>query len=269
MFYNAKNGEIKVGDTTANYISFGTGKRNLIIIPGVGDGFKLVKGLAIPFAFMYKLFAKDFKVYVFSRRNNIKEGFSTENMANDMIDHMKKLNIDKADIVGVSQGGMIAEYIAINAPERVNKLVLAVTTARKNDVLEEVITDWIKKAENKDYKGIMVDNAEKSYTGKYLEKNRKVYGMLGLFGKNATYERFIIEAKSCINHDAYDRLDKIKCPTLVIGAKEDKVLGITGSKELSEKIENSSLFIYEGYSHGVYEQAKDFNNRIYDYLLDK
>ena len=116
---------------------------------------------------------------------------------------------------------------------------------------------------------IILGIAEKSYTGKYLEKNRKVYGMLGLFGKNATYERFIIEAKSCINHDAYDRLDKIKCPTLVIGAKEDKVLGITGSKELSEKIENSSLFIYEGYSHGVYEQAKDFNNRIYDYLLDK
>ena len=52
MFYNAKNGEIEIENTTVNYISFGKGKRNLIIIPGVGDGFKTVKGLAIPFAFM-------------------------------------------------------------------------------------------------------------------------------------------------------------------------------------------------------------------------
>ena len=69
MIYNAKNEKINIDNATANYISFGKGKRNLVIIPGVGDGFKTVKGLALPFSFMYKLFAKDFKVYVFSRKN--------------------------------------------------------------------------------------------------------------------------------------------------------------------------------------------------------
>lgn len=269
MLYNAKNEKINIDNTTANYISFGKGKRNLIIIPGVGDGFKTVKGLALPFSFMYKLFAKDFKVYVFSRRNIIKEGFSTEDMANDIINHMEKLNIDKSDIVGVSQGGMIAQYIAINAPEKVNKLVLAVTAPRTNEVLDEVVRDWIEKAKKEDYKGIMVDNAEKSYTGSYLEKNRKVYKLLGLLGKNATYERFIIQAQSCLEHNAYDKLDKIKCPTLIIGAKKDKVLGIIGSEEMAKKITNSEMYIYEEYSHGVYEQAKDFNNRIFKYLKDK
>lgn len=269
MFYNAKNETINIENTTANYISFGKGKKNLIIIPGVGDGFKTVKGLAIPFSFMYKLFAKDFKVYIFSRRNILKENFSTEDMANDIINHMEKLNIDKADIVGVSQGGMIAQYIAINAPEKVNKLILTVTTPRPNKISEEVISSWIEKAKNKDYSGIMVDSAEKSYTGKYLEKNRKLYKMLGLFGKNVTFERFIIQANSCLKHNAYDLLDKIKCPTLVIGARQDKVLGIIGSEELANKISNSTLFIYEDYSHGVYEQAKDFNNRIFQYLKEK
>ena len=104
-----------------------------------------------------------------------KNKFNDLDMANDIINHMEKLNIDKADIVGVSQGGMIAQYIAINAPEKVNKLVLAVTTSRTNDILNKVVSDWIEKAKNKDYKGIMIDNAEKSYTGSYLEKNRKVY----------------------------------------------------------------------------------------------
>ena len=69
-----------------------------------------------------------------------------------------------------------------------------------------------------------------------------------------------------MEHNAYDKLDKIKCPTLIIGAKQDKVLGIIGSEEMAEKITNSEIYIYEEYSHGVYEQAKDFNNRIFEYL---
>ena len=266
MFYKAKNEKINIADTTADYISFGKGSKNLIIIPGVGDGFKTVKGLVIPFSIMYKMFAKDFKVYVFSRRNVIPKDFSTEDMANDIINHMEKLNIDKADIVGVSQGGMIAQYIAINAPEKVNKLVLAVTLSRPNEILEESINGWIEKAKNKDYKGIMIDTAEKSYTGKYLEKNRKLYKLLGMLGKNATYERFIIQAQACLKHNAYNDLEKIKCPTLIIGARKDKVLGIIGSEELAEKIANSEIYIYEEYSHGVYEQAKDFNDRFLEYL---
>ena len=267
MFNNAKGDEIEIENTTAHYISFGSENKNLIIIPGVGDGFKTVKGTAVPFSMMYKIFAKDYKVYVFSRRNELPENFSTEDMANDLINHMEKLGIEKADVVGVSQGGMIAEYLAINAPEKVNKLVLAVTCARKNDILEESVNTWIKMAENKDYNGIMLNTAEKSYVGKYLETSKKVYKMLIALGsKNATYERFIKEARSCLQHDSYDKLDKIKCPTLIIGAGQDKALGIEGSKELAEKIPNSEIYIYEEYSHGVYEQAKDFNERILEFL---
>ena len=54
MFNNAKNGVLQLDDTTSNYISFGKGKKNLLIIPGLGDGFKTVKGLAIPFSILYK-----------------------------------------------------------------------------------------------------------------------------------------------------------------------------------------------------------------------
>lgn len=266
MFLNAKNETIDIENTTVDYICFGKGKENLIIIPGVGDGLRTVKGLAIPFAIIYRIFAKDYKVYVFSRRNNIPNNFSTEDMANDIINHMEKLKIQKAHIVGVSQGGMIAQYIAINAPAKVSKLILAVTLSRPNQILETTINAWIEKAKNKDYKGIMIDTAEKSYTGKYLEKNRKVYKILGKFGKNASYERFIIEAEACLKHNTYSKLDKIESQTLIIGARKDKALGIIGSEEMASIIKNSELYIYEEYSHGVYEQAKDFNNRILEFL---
>ncbi len=266
MFYNAKNGIITIDNTNAYYISFGKGKKNLIIIPGVGDGLKLVKGLAIPFSMMYKVFCEDYRVYVFSRRNNLPKGFSTEDMANDIINHMEELKINSADFVGVSQGGMIAQYIAINAPKKVNKLVLAVTVPRSNKILEDSINTWIQMAKNKNYKGIMLDTAEKSYIGKYLEKQRKLCRFLGLFGKNATYDRFINEAESCLKHNALKKLKEIKSPTLVIGAKQDKVLGVSGSEVLAKNIPNSELYIYDEYSHGVYEQAKDFNQKVLNYL---
>ena len=266
MFYDAKNGKIEIDNTHMDYITFGKGEKNIIMIPGLGEGLTSFKGLAAPFSIMYKMFAKEYKVYVFSRRNILPENFSTEDIANDMIKHMEELHIEKADIVGVSQGGMIAQYIAINAPEKVRKMVLAVTAPRKNDIMEESINNWIEMAKNKDYKGIMIDSAEKSYTGKDLEKNMKMSKVIGSFGKNAKYDRFIIQAKSCLKHNTYEKLERIKCPTLIIGAKQDKVLGIVGSEELASKIENSELYIYEEYSHGVYEQADDFYDRILEYL---
>ena len=112
----------------------------------------------------------------------------------------------------------------------------------------------------------MISTAEKSYTGKYLEKSKKIYKFLSLFGKNATYDRFIIEAKACLGHNVYDRLNNITCPTLVIGGRKDKVLGCDASVEISNQINNSELYIYEEYSHGLYEQAKDFNDRVLNFL---
>ena len=266
MFCKAHNGQLNVDDTYVNYISFGSGKKNLIIIPGLGESFKIFKRMAIPMAITYKKFAKEFKVYVFFRREKLKEGFSTCDMANDIISHMKELNINSASVVGVSEGGMIAQYIAINAPEMVDKLILAVTVAKSNDILNNSVDTWIEMAHNDDYKGIMIDTAKKSYTGKYIKKSIKLYGFLGRFKKNIRYDRFYIQADACKNHNSVNELNKIKCPTLIIGAKEDKVLGYIGSEELHNNILGSDIYIYDGYSHGVYEQAKDFNNRILNFL---
>jgi pimeloyl-ACP methyl ester carboxylesterase len=126
MFYNAKNGKVKIGNTDMDYISFGKGEKNLIMIPGLGDGLKTVHGSAVTMAVMYRHYAKMYKVYVFSRKNLMEERYTTREMAKDQVSAMEKLGITKADVLGVSQGGMIAQFIAIDYPEFVEKLVLAV-----------------------------------------------------------------------------------------------------------------------------------------------
>lgn len=266
MFYHAKNGNIKIDNTDMDYISFGNGNKKLVMIPGLGDGLKTAKGMAIPFAILYRSFARDYKVYVFSRKNRLEEGYTTRDMAKDLHKAMSQLGIERADIVGVSQGGMIAQYLAIDFPESVNKLVLVVTLARQNEVIQGLIPRWIEMAKKEDYKSIMIDTAEKSYTEKRLKQYRPFYFILGSVGKPKDFSRFLIMAKACMEHDSYDEIDKIKASTLIIGGDCDKIVSGKASEELAECIKDSELKMYHGYGHGLYEEAKDFNQTVLEYL---
>lgn len=266
MFWNAKNECISIGDTTMNYVSFGKGKNILIMLPGLGDGLTTVKGMAIPMAIAYQMYAKDYKVYIFSRKNHLKANTSTRDMARDQAEAMKALGIKKANVLGISQGGMIAQYLAIDYPDFVEKLVLAVTLSKQNELVQNVVSTWISMAEQKDYKSLMLDTAKKSYSDKYLKKYRLLYPLLGSVGKPKDFDRFLIQAKSCVHHNAYSELDKILCPTFVIGGACDKIVGVNGSIELADKIKRCELFIYDEFGHAAYEEATDFNNRVLNFL---
>lgn len=269
MFYGSRFRQIVIDRETVNYIEFGKGQKPLIILPGLGDGLSPVHGKiqTIAFALSYKQFAQKFKVYIFSRKNCLKDGYSTRDMAKDQAKAMKALGISNANIMGVSQGGMIAQYLAADYPDLVDRLVLAVTLAKQNKATQEVIGNWMKMAERKDYKSLMIDIAEKSYSEKYLKKYRFFYQLLGNVGKPKDFRRFLIQATSCIDHNAYHKLDKIVSPTLIIGGDNDKIVGSNSSLELAERIKNSELFLYKGLGHATYEEAKDFNNRVLDFLI--
>ncbi len=49
MLYNAYNGSVCVGNSEMDYVSFGNGNKNLIMLPGLGDGLATVKGMAFFF----------------------------------------------------------------------------------------------------------------------------------------------------------------------------------------------------------------------------
>lgn len=142
MFFDAKNKRITIGNIDMDYIVFGKGSENLILIPGLGDGLRTVKGMAVPFAISYGEYAKNYKVYVFSWINQLVKGSSTRDMAQNLKAAMDELYISRAHIMGVSQGGMIAQYLAIDYPELVEKLVLAVTLAQQNETVQKVVGRW-------------------------------------------------------------------------------------------------------------------------------
>lgn len=268
MFYNARCSQVILASDTMNYIEFGTGKKPLIILQGLNDGLLPVRGKiqAILLALDYKRFARDFKVYMFSRKKHLENDCSTRSMARDLAKAMKMLNITKAAVMGVSQGGMIAQYLAIDYPDLVEKLVLVVTLSSQNETVQNTVKNWIELAQQGNHKQLMIDTAERSYSEAYLRKYRLIYPLLGRVGKPKSYDRFIAQANSCINHASYGELNRIVCPTLVIGGGQDKIVGTSSAAKLAEKINNSELVIYEAFGHALYVEAKDFKDRVLHFL---
>ena len=266
MLYHAKNGTLSIGDTTMDYIRFGTGKRIMIMLPGLGDGLRSVKGTALPMAFMYRVFAKEFTVYAFSRKNELPQGYTTRDMARDQAEAMVQLGIQKADIFGVSMGGMIAQHLAIDYPEKIGKLILTVTSSRPNPLLTESIDEWVSCAKRGDHTAFMDSNVRRIYSENYYRKNKWLVPIMGKLTKPKSYDRFFVQADACLTHDAHESLCHIKAPTLVIGGEQDHALGGDASREIAEKIPNAQLLMYEQWGYGLYEEAKDFNQTVLNYL---
>ena len=251
---------------TIDYLTFGTGKRPLIIIPGLGDGLQTVKGMAMPLSITYRILAERYKIYVFSRINELRQGYTTRDMAADVAEAMETLNLDAAYVMGISQGGMIAQWLAVDYPESVQRLILAVTTAKPSQIARERIEHWQKLSQSGNFKHLMLDIAKRSYTQKSYQKWRLLYNVMGIFGRIKDKQRIDIQSVSCLKHDSLDFLEKINCPTLIIGAEKDDVLGVDGSLGLHQHIKDSQFTILPECGHALYEQNKDFQKRVLVFL---
>ena len=250
----------------AEYISFGSGERNLIMLPGLGDGLRTVKGTALPMALYYRHLAKYYRVYLFSRKTELPEGCSTRDMARDLRDAMEELGIEKASLVGVSMGGMIAQHFAADYPHLVEKLVLVVTCARPNPMLLESLEEWTGCARRGDHTALMDSNVRRIYSDSYYRRHKWMIPVTGALTKPGSYHRFFVQAEACRTHHAYDRLPSITAPVLVIGGEQDRSLGGEASREIAARIPGARLKMYPRWGHGLYEEARDFLWVVMEFL---
>ena len=162
-------------------------------------------------------------------------------------------------------GGMVGQELAIQRPDLVRKLVLAVTLSQNNDTVEQVIRRWVRMTEAGRWKSLVRDMAERMYTPAYFQRYRPFLPLLTILQKPRDPKRFLKLAQACLTCDTYDRLDKITCPVLVIGGGQDRVVTAQASEELAEQL-GCELVLYEDLGHAAYEEARDFNQRVYDFF---
>ena len=215
----------------------------------------------------YQLFSAQYSVYLFERKKTLKEGYRVEDMAEDISRAMELLHLDSAYVYGVSQGGMIAQVLAIRYPEKVKKLVLCSTMSRPTEIMKRVGKTWLELAGKQDVVALNRNFFQVVYSAAFLESVKNLLPSLEKVGSAEDCARFCILVKALLNFDVYVQLEQIKCPVLVIGDKRDQTIGVEGSYEIIEKLGCPS-YIYDQYSHAVYDEAPDIKRKIIQFLSD-
>lgn len=251
-FVEVKNGKIL-------YSKFGSGAKTLVILPGLS--LKSLDTYAEAVESAFSLFCNDYTVYVFDRLSEPDSDYTVYAMADDTAQAMRFLGLFDCCIFGASQGGMIAQYIAVKYPELVSKLALGSSCCRMNELFENTVRQWGSLASKRDSHALNHDFVYRVYSKKTLEKLGEYLVAQAPHCTDSELQRFERLDMASIGFDLYNEIKNIKCPTLVLGAGQDRVIGIDGSYEIAEQT-GAELFVYDDYGHAVYDEATDYRQRL-------
>lgn len=258
---------VEIRNSSIEYFSFGSGKKNCLILPGLSIG--SVMPMAGQVARAYGILKNEFTVYLFDRIRDVPEGYSVNDMAKDTADAIRALNLNDLYLIGASQGGMIALLLAADYPDLVKKTVVASSCAKVTMAQYVLMKKWIEYAEKRDGENLYLSFAEIIYPEKMFERFKDVFAESGKSVKEEDLDRFIRLGKAAEGFDASGKLEKIKCPVLAIGDKDDKLFGAEGTLDIAKGVKSAKAetYIYEGYGHALYDTAPDFKKRILDFYL--
>jgi len=253
---------VVMGEKEMEWFRFGNEDGpKVVILPGVS--LKSVMGSKDAIISAYSYLAEDYDVYLFERIRILPGKYDITDMAEDTLRAVKAIGLKEINVMGVSMGGMIALQMAILDPETVKSIMLCSTAARVYD--PTALENWKTLAEERNLPELMQAFGEDVYSPSFFEQYKDIILASGDGATEQDYMNFIISLKGILSFDCYDRLKDIKCPALVIGASEDKILSKWGSIELATGLQCDS-FIYEGYGHGVYDEAPDYLTHIKAFL---
>ena len=243
-----------------SYFLFGTGKRALVILPGLSVRSVLFNAKAVENA--YKSFAEDYTVYVIDRRRNVPDPYPIRKMAADTAAVMRELGIADADVFGTSQGGMIALHLAADHPELVHALVLGSSIACTNDPILKTCERWIAFAKKRDVVGLTGDFVDHLFSSGTVSRFRDFLIHMNDDVSEEDLDRFIILAEAIAGYDAREAIKHIECPCYVIGAVNDLVVGGDSSSELADLLGCECYLYGAEYGHCVFDEAPDYKERL-------
>ncbi len=194
--------------------------------------------------------------------------YTQELHAEDLSLLLQKQDIDKAHIIGLSNGGMIAQHFALKHPERTGALVLVDTCSYVGKLLELTVHSWIKATEagGNDLRYDVL--LPQIFSENFIENNEALIKNMKEFSSEINSPRAVINlAKASISHDLRSEVSKIKSPTLIIAGEEDILISPKYSKILHGEIENSELVILKDCAHvPPIEKPTEFNSIVLEFL---
>lgn len=197
------------------------------------------------------------------------ESYTTRQMAQDIIGLMDELNIEKAHFHGISMGGAIAQWIAIDYPDRVRSIILTSTQAAASvgyrrgiellrDTKEHLPADIAAKMLN-----WMI------YANSYQHEHEEVLlaGEAAVNPNPMPVHAFIAQCNACITHDALAHLAEIKAPTLIAAGEYDQLADMICTRQLAVGIPHAELYVMPGGGHvHHWEDLEAFNHVTLEFL---
>ncbi|MDO5442254.1 MAG: alpha/beta hydrolase [Bacteroidia bacterium] len=248
-----------------DYISFGSGPGTLVLIPGMSLRSVLLQREAV--AGVYKPFWDRYTIYLFDRVRDVREGYTIKDMADDTAAAMQALGLSSVHMIGHSQGGMIAMHIAAGYPELVGKLVLSSTSAFLNDGSRSIMEKWSAMAAGDDVAELNRSMFGTIYSDEYLSKYKQAFEYLENLGTRKEMDRLKVFTDACLTHDAREALKAIRCPVFILCSARDRIFPSSDSEYMAA-VTGARLYVYEGYSHAVYDEAPDFKSRMLGFLTE-
>ena len=231
----------------------------MVILPGLSVKSAVRSGAAVEAA--YAFFKKDYTVWMLDAAIDIPEGYSLRDAAKDCAETMMQLKISDAYVFGCSLGGMIAQGLAHEYPELVNRILLASSICRPNSVSIESFEIWAKYVAERNVREIYREFWRRVYSPGFVEKYKDVLTLMESDATEEDLRRMAILIDAASVFDSSDWIADIECPIMVIGSKLDKTLAAEGSTDIAE-LSGCSIYMYDGYSHAVYDEAPDYKDRI-------
>lgn len=251
-------------------------------VHGEGEPLVLIMGIGYD-ATLWTLhqvaaFARRFQVVVFDNRDIGRSGvahapYRIADMADDVAGLLDGLGIERAHVLGLSMGAMIAEELALRHAARVDRLVLSGPDAAPARHAFHPIGVWSRvKANDESGATFVAQQFSWLFSSTFLRDPAAVQQTLDLLSSNPNppgAEAFARQALAYLAHDPGDRRGDITAPTLVIVGEQDLLTPPWIAREVAEAIPNARLEIVTGAgaSHVLpLERPEEFNALVEDFL---
>jgi 3-oxoadipate enol-lactonase len=196
--------------------------------------------------------------------------YSMEVFADDLAGLMDVLQIEKANILGFSMGGNIAQAFVLRYPERVSKLMIAVSFAVMNKqtrlFLDAVLSVYEGGATTKQMFNLIApwlfSNSflSNSANAAFLHFDENEPDQQPLYAWKAQYE-------AQKQFDSRGMLHQIGVPVLMMAGTEDRLAHPEDSELLAARIPGAAIKVFPGSGHLInYEQPELFHQSILDFL---
>lgn len=178
--------------------------------------------------------------------------YSMADYAADAIALLDHVGWERARVVGISFGGMVAQELAVTVPERVERLALLCTSPGGPDLASYPL-HTLADLPPDEAAAIGLTILDTRFTPEWLAEHPSDQALVEMMaGRRAQPDDPEVargkaeQLGARAGHDVCDRLGRITCPTLVAGGRYDGIAPPANSEAIAERIPDAELRFYEG-----------------------